>query len=137
MLLAQSASSPQASVAAHFETGSEVAHGPPQSWAVSWPFLTPSEQVGARHVPSTHDALLQSPRSEQALVLSQGSQKTPPQSMSLSPWFFMPSEQVAAEHLPFDPQRPLAHSLSPRHGTPGAPGPPSVEGPPAPPSAPE
>jgi hypothetical protein len=33
---------------------------PPQSTSVSWPFRTPSEQVGAWHIPLVHTPLAQS-----------------------------------------------------------------------------
>jgi hypothetical protein len=64
---------------------------PPQSTSVSVPFLTPSEQVGAWHVPE-HTRLVQSLATLQGCPVGhRAGHVVPPQSMPVSSWFAIPS----------------------------------------------
>ena len=104
-----------------------VAQVPPQSMAVSVPFLIPSLQVpeGATQRPPVQVALLQSAPTPQVLPLAHLVMHEPPQSTSLSLPFLMPSVQVGsgaaqtpAEQLVLEQSAlalqvlPLAHLLA-------------------------
>jgi hypothetical protein len=69
---------------------------PPQSTAVSAPFLTPSLQLGAWHTLPAHDALAQSAPVRQALPGAQRVAQPPLQSTSVSVPFATPSVHVGA-----------------------------------------
>jgi hypothetical protein len=68
---------------------------PPQSIAVSTPFLMPSEQVAATHLPAAQSRLAQSVATLHLPLVTQGEQE-PPQSTSLSVPFVTPSAHVGA-----------------------------------------
>jgi hypothetical protein len=70
----------QPSPLGHFCGG---AQGPPQSLPVSCPFLTPSAQPAAWHLPPWQTLLVQSLAALQAKLSAQGLQE-PPQSLSVS-----------------------------------------------------
>ncbi len=75
-----------------------VAQVPPQSMAVSVPFLMPSlhDPEGATQTPPVQVPLVQSVPARQVLPLAQSAAQLPPQSMSVSVPFFTPSVQVGA-----------------------------------------
>ncbi len=69
---------------------------PPQSTPTSFPFFTPSLQVGSSQSPSaSHTRLSQSPPNEQGCPAGQPVQG-PPQSVPVSLPFFTPSVQLGA-----------------------------------------
>jgi hypothetical protein len=57
---------------------------PPQSVSLSVPFLTPSEQLAARHTLAVHTPLAQSELIAQPRPVLQAPQVPPPQSTSVS-----------------------------------------------------
>ena len=67
---------------------------PPQSTSVSVPFLTPSVQVGAAHLPLEQTPLVQSLGTLHFLVSAHLGQVAPPQSTSVSAPFCLLSVQV-------------------------------------------
>jgi hypothetical protein len=74
----------------------QAEHEPPQSVSVSVPFLVPSEQLDAWHVPAMHTPLVQSAPVVQPLPsahLSVGAHE-PPQSTSVSVPFLTMSPHV-------------------------------------------
>jgi hypothetical protein len=71
---------------------------PPQSTSVSFPFLNPSVQVGAEHVPLAQTLSMQSEPIEHILKSGHGEQFGPPQSTSVSPSSCTPSVHDACTH---------------------------------------
>jgi hypothetical protein len=88
---------------------------PPQSTALSLPFLTTSVQLGTWQMLPMQILLLQSLPAEQILPSAQTLPEAthgPPQSLSVSPPLVAPSVQVAAWHLAGEPEHtPLAQSV--------------------------
>jgi hypothetical protein len=82
---------------------------PPQSTAVSLPFLIPSVQLGCAQENAEQTPLAQSPPMMHVLAPSQAGQPPPPQSMSVSLPFRLPSTQVGSTHTPAL-QMPVAQS---------------------------
>jgi hypothetical protein len=108
----QSPATVQARPSPHVRFVGAIAHEPPQSTAVSLPFLTVSVQVGAAHAPA-----VQTPLAQFAPLLAplphifpvaQGGQ-LPPQSTSVSVPFLVVSAHEAAAHTPLT-QTPLVQS---------------------------
>jgi hypothetical protein len=90
---------------------------PPQSTSVSVPFLTPSEQLGAWHLPTVHTLLWQSEPLVHILPDGHAGHVPPPQSMSVSMPFLTPSVQVGAGMFWQTPpvQKPELQSPFPVH----------------------
>ena len=107
-LLAQSVPETHASPSAHF---GQVP--PPQSGAVSVPFWTASEQVGAAQAlgEPLHTLLWQSLACVQVSPVPHAVQSRPPQSMAVSLPFCAPSVQLAEEQKPDEQVRLEAQSL--------------------------
>jgi hypothetical protein len=90
------------SVAAAHESPSAQGEqpGPPQSWSVSVPFLTPSRQLGAMQSPSVHTPLRQSEAAAHSLPSAHDGQLGPPQSTSVSVPFRRLSVQFGVSPMP-------------------------------------
>jgi hypothetical protein len=90
--------------------------GPPQSVSLSVPFLTPSPQVGAEHVPvaAGQTPLWQSPGTAHVFPVPHLPHAAPPQSMALSVPFLTRSEQLGVWQM-FDTHTPLLQSFGPTH----------------------
>ncbi len=108
-----------------------VAQLPPQSFAVSVPFLMPSLQVGAMHTPAVHLALAQSVATTQTLPVSQvGQPSPPPQSTSVSSPFCSPSaHSLPAFAVPALPRASAASAVSGSSAEGPSPGIPAVSSP--------
>ncbi len=98
--LTQSPPPPQPRPLAHLRTGDAVAAAqePPQSTAVSVPFLVMSVHDGAAQVRAAagQTPLTQSVPTRQVLPATQTGHAAPPQSMSTSVPFLIPSVQLGA-----------------------------------------
>jgi hypothetical protein len=82
--------------------------------SLSFPFLMPSEQVGAAHTPLAQFCDVQSPLTLQAAAGAHAKQ-LPPQSTSVSSPSLMPSLQDGAAHWPLRQTRPLPQSSEVPH----------------------
>lgn len=87
---------------------------PPQSAAVSVPFLTPSVQVTGWQMFPVHTPLAQSAARLQALPAAHLVEHEPPQSVSVSAPFLTRSVQIGAMHFP-EVQTPLTQSEATLH----------------------
>jgi hypothetical protein len=99
---------------AHF-----VGHVPPQSTAVSEPFITPSVQLAPWQMLLVHTPLWQSAETVQPEPFGQFVAQVPPQSTPVSLPFFTPSVQVGVAHALFV-HTPLVQSPGTEHAAPFA-----------------
>jgi hypothetical protein len=109
----QSVGTPHFCEVGHF-LPSETQVVPPQSWSVSLPFFTPSEQVGAWHLPDVQTPLTQSEGPLQFWLVAQVAPQQPPQLQSVSQASFGQAgmvPQVLTETQNPPAQLPLVQSV--------------------------